>query len=91
MDELISLAQKLGGIGFPTLLVLILIGSNRQVWFWASVVLELRARMEAQKLDYEARLLSVELARQRWETMALRATGLAETAGQVIAKTINGH
>lgn len=34
MSEALALAQKLGSIGFPTLLVLILYGSYKGIWVW---------------------------------------------------------
>lgn len=34
MEEFLALAQKLSGIGFGTLLLLILIGSYKGVWCW---------------------------------------------------------
>lgn len=43
MAEAIALAQKLGGVGFPTLLVLILIGSYFEIWVWGRQLAEMRA------------------------------------------------
>ena len=62
MDELLVFANKLSGVGFPTLLVAILYGSYKRVWVWG---VELK-RTEERELE--------------WRTMALQATGLAETS-----------
>lgn len=43
MPEIIDLAQKLGSVGFPTLLVLILYGSYKRVWVWGRELVEAKA------------------------------------------------
>jgi hypothetical protein len=70
MPEAIALAQKLGGVGFPTLLVLILIGSYYQVWVWGR---ELR---------------KMEESRDKWESIAFQATGLAEDSVGIAKRKI---
>ncbi len=62
MGEVLDIAQKLGSVGFPTLLVAILYGSYRGVWCWGY---QLREAKDAS---------------ERWQAMALRAAGLAETS-----------
>lgn len=80
MIDAFALAQKLGGVSFATLLVFILIGSYYRIWVWGSVVTELRA-------DFEQRILKYEASSERWQAMALRATGLAETSVDIAKKT----
>ena len=78
MNEVIALARDLGGVGFPTLLVLIIFGSFKEYWVWGRQLIELRA-------DYERRLSSAVSEKIKWESIAMKALGLAEN-GVVITK-----
>lgn len=80
MIDAFALAQKLGGVSFATLLVFILIGGYYRVWVWGSALKDMQ-------LDYEKRLSKYELSNERWMTMALRATGLAEDTVGIVKKS----
>lgn len=82
MSDILALAKELTNIGFPTLMVAILYGSFKGWWIWGKVY-------EAMRVDYMERLSKAEASRDKWQTMALRATGIAEdTVG--IAKKSTG-
>lgn len=72
MAELITLAEKVATVGFPALLVLILIGSYYDVWRWSRQAKEtesdLRRQIEEAKTD----------ARE-WKSAALKGLGILET------------
>ncbi len=53
------------------MLVLVLVGSYYRKWVWGRELEELRT-------DYEKRLTELRDARNKYESIALRATGLAE-------------
>lgn len=78
MTEVLAFAQGLSGVGFGTLLVLILYGSFKEYWVWGRQLTELRA-------DYERRLVKESDDKKEWRSIALSATGLAEH-GVVLAK-----
>lgn len=61
MAEAIALAAKLSSVGFPTLLILILIGNYYEVWVWGR------------------QLRKAEATSDKWQDMALRSVGIAET------------
>lgn len=77
MDDILTLANKLGGVSFATLLLVILYGSWRHVWVWGRDVAALEAKHEAEK-----RVLTDD--RDWWRNLAVRATGIAETQGQLL-------
>ena len=79
MTDLVSLAKELSSVGFPTLMVAILYGSYRGWWVWGRTLLEMRD-------DYIQRLSKAEQAGDRWQAMALRATGLAEDSVAITKK-----
>lgn len=71
MGELLALAQQLGGVGFPTLMVAILYGSYKGWWVWGSAY----TKMETELL---ARLTKQEQSTDMWQSAALSGVGLAE-------------
>lgn len=73
MTEFFDLANKLSGVGFGTLLALILYGSFKRVWVWG---FELR---DAQA-EHARQLAEAKAATERWQAMTFAATGLAETS-----------
>jgi hypothetical protein len=77
MVEVLALAQKLSGIGFGTMLAVILIGSYYRKWVWGRELDELRA-------GYEKQLGEVKDARNKWESIAIRAAGLAENVVAIV-------
>lgn len=77
MDELLTLANKLGGVSFATLLLLILYGSWKHVWMWGRDVDALERR-------HQADMKSITDDRDWWRNVATRATGIAETQGQLL-------
>jgi hypothetical protein len=80
MEEALTLVNKLGGVSFATLLMVILWGSWKGIWRWGKDfdALEIRLRTErAVILD----------DRDWWRNIAVRATGLAETQGQLLKVT----
>ncbi len=78
MTEVIALARDLSGVGFGTLLVLILFGSYKGYWVWGRQLIE-------QKADDERRLAIALSEKAKWESIAMKALGLAEN-GLVITK-----
>lgn len=46
MDELLTLAAKIGDVGFPTLCILIIYGSYKRIWVWGSEYAKLEADCE---------------------------------------------
>ncbi len=80
MSEILDLAKGLSNLGFPTLMVIILYGSYRGWWVWGRVNVDM-------KDDYVDRLLKMETSRDKWQAMALRATGLAEETVSIVKKS----
>lgn len=93
MDDAISLAQKIGAIGFGGGLALILVGSYFKIWLWYSTHLEittaliqqatarhaeLEKRIVDMQTDFERRLAKEEAMSNDWRDMTLKAAGLAE-------------
>lgn len=78
MEEAISLMQKLGGVGFGTLLALILYGGYAKIWVWGSQYAEMKA-------DYESRLAQVYEEKRQWQAATRDAAGLAQH-GVVLAR-----
>lgn len=70
MSEALALAQKLGTVGFPTILVLILIGSYFDVWCWS------RDRLKAETDGAEWKRMAL-----RGIGMAESSMHLAKTRG----------
>lgn len=85
MAEAIALAQKLGGVSFATLMVLILLGSYWEVWVWGRQLLREREEFDEQKAELEERLRRAEEISNEWKAMTFRVAGLAED-GVVLAK-----
>lgn len=81
MEEILALANKLGGVSFATLLLFILYGSWKHIWLWGKDV-------EAAIAKEEARVIREKQAiyedRDFWRNIAIRATGLAEVQGQIL-------
>lgn len=77
VEEILTLANKLGGVSFATLLLIILYGSWRHVWVWERDVAKLEKQLNAEK-----QVLIEE--RDWWRNLAIRATGLAEVQGQLL-------
>lgn len=90
MEELFTLANKLGGLSFATLLVLILYGSWRDIWRWGKDYRALQAEKDEMEADYERRLADIDTAYSariarmensidKWQNVAMIATGVSET------------
>jgi hypothetical protein len=77
MEEILSLANKLAGLSFATLLLLILWGSFKRIWVWGRDVTELEVRLVA-----ERKVVSDD--RDYWKSLAERVLGLAEMQGQIL-------
>lgn len=75
MAETLALAKEISSISFPVLMVLILIGSYFEMWVWGKQ----HRKVEA---DLLARLAAEEKTSERWQEMALRVTGVAETQAE---------
>lgn len=73
MDELLAFAEKLGSVGFPTLLVAILYGGYKRIWVWGYQLQQCEAACSVQVQKAEAES-------QYWKHMAFQVTGLAETS-----------
>lgn len=82
LDEVLTLAQKLSGVSLATLLFFILGGSYMRWWVWGSQLVELKA-------DFEERLRKSEARGDMWQTMTLRATGLAEDGVNLAKKSVD--
>lgn len=55
MVEILEFAQKLGGVGLGTLLILILYGSYKGVWVWGSQLRKAEAdAMEWKTIAFQA-------------------------------------
>lgn len=76
MDEILTIANKLGGAGFATLLLIILYGSWKNIWVWSRDVDKLTT-------NYEKLLAKSEEQSQWWRDVAVKATGIAELQGTV--------
>ena len=79
---ILALYQKISSIGFAGVLFLILAGSYYRKWVWGYQLIEQRA-------DFERRLLKSDAERDKWQSIAIRATGIAEN-GVAIAKQRTG-
>lgn len=96
MTEFLALAQQLAGVGFPTMLVIILWASYKGWWTWdgtltKAAAIELNATHDKIvidiKIDYERRLLKFETQNQRLETMLFRSVGVTEAAVGLVKKS----
>lgn len=76
LDAIVQLANKLSGVGFATLLLVILWGSWKNVWVWSRDV-------ERLTKQYEALLAKAEEQTEWWRSLAIRVTGIAERQGTV--------
>lgn len=52
MNEVVALAEKLGAVGFPSLLILILYGSYKRIWVWGSQLKEKEVECEQWKTAF---------------------------------------
>lgn len=77
MEEIITLANRIGGVSFATLLIVILYGSWKHVWVWGRDVEDMKARHQSEKQ-------AIIDDRDWWRDVATRATGIAETQGQLL-------
>lgn len=75
-DAVFTLLNKLSGVGFGTLLAIIIYGSWKNVWVWSRDVDKLTA-------NYEKLLAKAEEQSKWWQDVAVRATGIAEMQGNV--------
>jgi hypothetical protein len=75
--EVLAIANKLAGATLATLLVIILFGSWKKVWVWGRELTDCDARYSAEK-----KVIADD--RDWWRNVAVRATGLAETQGQIL-------
>lgn len=80
MEEAISLGQKLASIGFPTLLVVILVGSYFDIWAWGRQLRDVKAEKAEMKAECAARLAEVIEEKNEWKRAAFNGAGLAETS-----------
>ena len=71
MADALLLYQKISSIGFAGILFLILAGSYYRKWVWGY-------QLREQREDFVTRLAKVEQEREKWQAIAIRATGLAE-------------
>ena len=71
MGDAFALAEKLGTVGFPTLLVIILVGNYFEVWCWGR---ELRKS--------EARALYWQTTAERLAGMAEMSLGIQKSTRQ---------
>lgn len=83
MDDIISFAQKLSGIGWGAMLFVILYGSYKGIWVWGQ---DVQKRVD----DYEKRLCRSEESSTRWQDIAMRATGLGENAIAIAKQRTKG-
>ena len=81
MEEILSLASKLGHVGFPTLLIVILYASWKGEYLWKREV----ATREAVWL---ARWEEQQRAAEEWKGIALQAHGLAQLGLAVVQDKI---
>jgi hypothetical protein len=71
-SSLLELADKITNIGFPTLLVLILIGSRMKVWVWGW-------QLEDEKQRRISEVDACEKRSAEWRALALDGRRTAET------------
>jgi hypothetical protein len=72
VTQWLELAKTLSAIGFGTLMVLVLIGSYFGIWVWGKDYRQQVAEAKAREDIANARA-------DKWEAIALRATGVVET------------
>lgn len=84
MEEIITFANKLGGVSFATLLVIILAGSYFKKWTWYYYLESSEKEKQDQKESYEKRIAALETSNEKWQQVALSATGISETATQIL-------
>lgn len=75
--ELFTLINKVGGVSFATLLLIILWGSWRGVWVWG------KDKIAAEALLLE-RIKRADEVADFWRGIAMKATGIAEIQGRVL-------
>ena len=75
-EAVVALASRLGGAGFGALLLLILWGNWKNVWVWGRDVEKVTER-------YEKLLTKSQEEVNWWRSIALQATGIAETQSRV--------
>ena len=88
--DLITLAQKLSTVGFPTLLILVLIGSRFKVWAWFWQLDDLKKVHEDARVEWRARLAEEIAEKNEWKTIALRNISVAKTAVEAHAQQMTG-
>ena len=82
MDELLSLASKLGTVGFPTLLCIVLFASRKGWYFWDREVAQINA-------TWKARLDASQAEASEWKALALQAHGVVELGLDVVKKRVS--
>lgn len=105
MEEVLALAQKISQVSFPVSVVIILIGSYFGKWVWGKELerqrqehekdfetqrLDFEKDIETIRKDYEARLTELRDARTKWESIAIRASGLAENVVAIATPKAGG-
>jgi hypothetical protein len=83
LDDVMLIANKLGGVSFATLLLMILYGSKVRIWRWGSDFTDQAAQAEADKK-------ALRDDRDWWRSIAVRATGLAEAQGEHLLRVTSG-
>ena len=78
MTDLLAAYQAIANAGFPAVLALILYASWRGKFVWDREHDELRRLMQAQVDDLRKQLDDAITSKERWELVALRASGMAE-------------
>jgi hypothetical protein len=84
MEELIKLGERISSIGFPVLMVVILIGSYYEVWVWGR-------QLRKCDSDWKARFDELKLEYQDLKGWTGRVTNLAETSVEKIPQQRSGR
>lgn len=87
MAELLSTYQAVANAGFPAVLALILYASWRGKFVWDREHEELRKQMQARIDDLVTQLATANTNKERWEIVALRASGMAEALIDAVRRT----
>ncbi len=84
MEEILALVNKLGGVSFATLLAVILWGNWKGIWGWGK---DYDREMAAMLLRHVNEKAEWQEGLNFWRDIAIRATGLAQTQGQILKET----
>lgn len=86
MSELVEFYKQLSALGFGGLLFAILVASWRGKFVWDREHEQLRATMQARIDDLTEQLDRARKRIDAWELVALRASGMAETLIEQVAR-----